>query len=117
MERKIKLALLSLFIGLTHLAISQSSTDIELHNRYWAYRENFRKYFTVISKEAGGGLPFSDIDISRQSQCKDVITNNDYFIKTHLNVGGDVTAFMAEYYNPLKNLSKGTLRASANFLK
>lgn len=41
--------------------MSQSLSNEEiLHDRYWSYRERFRKYFTVVGKEAGNGLPFSN---------------------------------------------------------
>jgi len=40
---------------------SQSSNDIELHNRYWTYRENFRKYFISIGKENGQNIAFVEI--------------------------------------------------------
>jgi len=39
---------------------AQSTTDIELHNRYWTYRENFRKYFIRIGLE----LPSLDITLN-----------------------------------------------------
>ncbi len=42
---------------------AQSTTDLELHNRYWTYRENFRKYFKSIGKENGQNIAF--VEISR----------------------------------------------------
>jgi hypothetical protein len=39
---------------------AQSTTDEELHNRYWTYRENFRKYFINIGLE----LPSLDITLN-----------------------------------------------------
>ena len=64
MKAKLKTIILGFILSLSTLLVGQSSTDIELHNRYWTYRENFRKYFTVIDDEPGGGLPFSDIQPS-----------------------------------------------------
>ena len=81
----------------------------ELQNKYWTYRENFRKYLTVIGALEGEGLPFSDLtpnshlynDVVNIDNNNNVTLNNNAGIETNLNgkinVGGDVTAYMAEY--------------------
>ena len=99
---------------------AQSTTDIDLHNRYWTYRENFRKYFIKIGEKNGEGLPFSDIkvglgaDVIPLDNKGVVIPNTSGGFKGMLNVGGDVTYYFAEYlgilsseYWLLKNQGKG----------
>lgn len=81
-----------------------------LHNRYKTYRERFRKYFTVIGRDRGNGLPFSDIEIQGWIKAIEVdisgnpITNGQN-PNTHgkLNVGGDVTYYFAEYLGILSS--------------
>jgi hypothetical protein len=88
---------------------AQTTTDIELHNRYWTYRENFRKYFSSIGKENGQGLPFSDIrlgtgaDVVPLDNSGAVIPNASGGFKGMLNVGGDVTYYFAEYLGVLSS--------------
>ena len=88
---------------------AQSTTDIALHNRYWTYRENFRKYFISIGKENGEGLPFSDIkvglgaDVIPLDNKGVVIPNTSGGFKGMLNVGGDVTYYFAEYLGILSS--------------
>ena len=85
----------------------------ELQTKYWTYRENLRKYLTVIDDKPGGGLPFSDLtpnshlynDVVNIDNNNNVSLNNNAGIVTNLNgkinVGGDVTAYMAEYMGVL----------------
>jgi hypothetical protein len=56
-----KKLLFYILILLSKYSIGQSSTDIELHNRYWTYRENFRKYFISIGKENEQYIAFVEI--------------------------------------------------------
>jgi hypothetical protein len=62
-----------LFIHLTFfskiLLFSQTTSETELHNRYWNYRENFRKYFINIGKENGQSIAFVEI-------CPSISTDN-----------------------------------------
>ncbi|NQW42844.1 MAG: hypothetical protein HQ463_05375 [Bacteroidetes bacterium] len=106
MKQKLKTIVMGIILSLTNLLVGQSTTDIELHNRYWTYRENFRKYFSVISKEPGGGLPFSDLKTNHSpyfnvvdAQGNNISGNVD--LAGQINVGGDVIAFMAEYMGVL----------------
>ncbi len=116
---KILIVLYLLFLGSMKLN-AQTTTDIELHNRYWTYRENFRKYFTKIGEKNGEGLPFSDIkvglgaDLTPLNNSGAVIKDRSAGFKGMLNVGGDVTYYFAEYlgilsseYWLLKNQGKG----------
>ncbi len=90
-------------------AVSEESK--ELHNRYWTYRENFRKYLTVIGALEGEGLPFSDLtpnshlynEVVTFNSTTNQLSNasNTTDIRGKINVGGDVTAFMAEYMGVL----------------
>lgn len=82
-----------------------------LHDRYWSYKERFRKYFTIINDKAGGGLPFSDIVMQNWLAVIEADAQGNplntplHDINTHgkLNVGGDVTAYMAEYLGILSS--------------
>ena len=68
-------------------------------------KERFRKHFTIINVKSGSGLPFSDILLQDWIHTNEVDNNGNLVIpqqksaNTHgkLNVGGDVTAYMAEY--------------------
>ena len=46
---------------LSELLSAQSSTDLELQNRYWNYRERLRKHFSSIGQNPGQGFAFSEI--------------------------------------------------------
>jgi hypothetical protein len=64
---------LSSILTITYCAILESvnlnaQSTTELHNRYWTYRENFRKYFTSI------GLELPSLDIK--------LTEKDYLINS-----------------------------------
>jgi len=59
MKSTIKLTALCILMHMSNYLQAQvSSTNTELHNRYWNYRENFRKYFVVINQNPEGGMPF-----------------------------------------------------------
>lgn len=99
-------SMLTLLIMLASDIGAQTLTNEEiLHNRYWTYRERFRKFFTIINEKAGSGLPFSDIVMQDWLWVQQADANGNPVIpatqnaNTHgkLNVGGDVTAYMAEY--------------------
>lgn len=99
-----KLLLLVLLIQFNFLDTFAQTEEI-LHDRYWSYRERFRKHFTIINEKSGSGLPFSDILLQDWIHTNEVDNNGNLVIpqqksaNTHgkLNVGGDVTAYMAEY--------------------
>jgi hypothetical protein len=102
MKANIKTIALGLFVCLNHYLQAQvSSTNAELHNRYWNYRENFRKYFTIIGPNAGEGMPFSTIEPNHSPENHKVDASGNYIdggtLKGNINVGGDVTAYYAEY--------------------
>jgi len=61
-----------------YLQAQVSSTNTELHNRYWNHRENFIKYFTVLGPYSGQGMPFSDIQPNHSPDNHIVDANGDY---------------------------------------
>jgi hypothetical protein len=89
------------------LLFSQTTSETELHNRYWNYRENFRKYFNSIGIGLGQSLPYSDIDNYLGINAKKVnnLGVNDggdiEGLRGRLTIGGDVTAYFAEYLGVL----------------
>jgi len=102
MKTIIKLTALCILMHMSHYLQAQvSSTNAELHNRYWNYRENFRKYFVILSQKPGGGMPFSDIQPNHSPENHKVDASGNYIsggsLKGNINVGGDVTAYYAEY--------------------
>jgi hypothetical protein len=103
MKANIKTIALGIFVCVNqYLQAQVSSTNAELHNRYWNYRENFRKYFVILNeKPGGGGMPFSDIQPNHSPENHKVDASGNYIsggtLKGNVNVGGDVTAYYSEY--------------------
>src|SRR5690606_4551711 len=97
---------------ITEPSFSQVSTEEQLHDRYWAYREQFRKYFTIISEDPGGGIAFTELlhqdwlhareydPISGEIVDPSSLNPNT---KGKLSIGGDPVAFMAEYMGVLSS--------------
>ncbi|MDP2174982.1 MAG: hypothetical protein Q8K70_03625, partial [Bacteroidota bacterium] len=102
MKANFKNITLGIFVCLNHYLHSQvSSTNAELHNRYWNYRENLRKYFVILKEKPGGGMPFSTIQPNHSPGNHKVDASGNYIdggtLKGNINVGGDVTAYYSEY--------------------
>ncbi len=111
------LSMLTLLIMLASDIGAQTLTNEEiLHNRYWTYRERFRKFFTIINEKAGSGLPFSDIVMQDWLWVQQADANGNPVIpatqnaNTHgkLNVGGDVTTSPVVYSLLWKNSATGS---------
>ena len=79
---------------------SQSNDEL-LQDRYWSYRELFRRHFISIGKDPGQGFPFSDISGISMNNIQVDNSGNDTtgMVNTsgRLNVGGDVTAYLGDY--------------------
>jgi hypothetical protein len=90
------------------ISFAQSSTDLELHDRYWNYRERLRKHFSSIGKDPGQGFAFSEItthaskNIKVNSSGVD-IAGQEGNTSGRLNMGGDIVAYMAEYMGILSS--------------
>lgn len=78
--------------------LNSQTTEENLQNRYWNYRERFRQYFISIGWKPGEGIPYSDIKLKPSIWAHDYFNNNiPYDLIGQLNVGGDVTAYMGDY--------------------
>lgn len=102
MKSNIKLTALCILMHMSpYLQAQVSSTNAELHNRYWNYRENLRKYFVILSQDPGGGMPFSDIQPNHSPENHKVDASGNVIgegtLNGNINVGGDVTAYYSEY--------------------
>lgn len=60
----IKIAVIFLIIGSTYAQGQSSDSDLELMQKYWNYRDNFRKSYIKIGPRQGESLPAVSIDNS-----------------------------------------------------
>ncbi len=88
--------------GCTGLVLAQTAEET-LHNRYWTYRDRFKKLFVQIGGYAGQSLPVEHLaldaalwNIKVDANFNDIAgTEDGFYSKMHF--GGDVTAYLGDY--------------------
>lgn len=83
-------SLLSILFICVYNLVCQNPTEKSLHEKYWVFRDKFRKFYTEIGKEPGKSLTIDRIHPMKR--CHNVGGMINY---------GDVMAFMGEYLGVL----------------
>ncbi len=100
---KIRNTIILLLFCAIELQITAQAVQLELHNKYWNYRNRYRQYFTHIGKEPGEGVPIVNLDLAASAGSIKIDTNGndipnaDAAFRGILNYGGDNTVYLGYY--------------------